>query len=348
MKKALTFNDVLITPKYSGIKSRSLVNTKQSIELFRAFSRSPFHIELDIPILSANMDTITEVKMADKMSNLGGIGVFHRSFDLSKFSLYRQLGYSNKLYSAIAVGSIHNSVEKIKIDNILAMDEIHHLKDSLVVCVDLAHGHSIHMKDTLEYIRSKDPGVRIIAGNVATKEAAQDLFDWGADIIKVGIGPGSACTTRIKTGCGVPQLTAIMDCSKAGIPIIADGGIRSPGDAAKALAAGADLIMVGGMLAGTDCTPNWEENKEVLFRGMASKGAKIDYGIKDSNQEGIEAYVKAKPSGSTQKVISELVEGIKSAMSYVGAENLVEFRAKAEFLEVSGNTGEENIPHILR
>ncbi len=222
-----------------------------------------------------------------------------------------------------------------------------------VVVVDTAHGHSSRVLEAVNRIKRLSNAVQVIAGNVVTTEGAQALIDSGADAIKVGIGPGSICTTRIVAGVGMPQLTAIMDtveaAKKAGIPVIADGGIKYSGDLAKALAAGADIAMVGSLLAGTDETPGevflWQGRSYKAYRGMGSVGAMargsadryFQQDIKDTLKlvpEGIEGQVPYK--GPVGNVVHQLVGGLRAAMGYVGAKNLDEFHDKAEFVRITG------------
>ena len=332
--EGLSFDDVLIIPHFSNITSRSEITLLQKTSLDTV---------LDIPIISANMDTITGEDMLDAMDSFGGMGILHRYMSVKDMEMavdrWRVSGYGK---IAISVGCL--AKDKDRINSLIQKFD----KDEIIICIDIAHGHSKNMKDTLYYIR-KAQGFEgsIIAGNVCTPQATRDLLHWGADMIKVGVGPGSACTTRLKTGCGFPQFTTIQKCSTVG-PIIADGGIRSPGDAAKALAAGAELVMVGGMLAGTDRTPQWNENEPfVEFRGMASKAARTSYEGVSKNAEGISCTVEAKPVGSTEAVINELVEGIKSSMSYAGLDNLADFRTKTTFVKTTSAIINENRPHIL-
>lgn len=222
-----------------------------------------------------------------------------------------------------------------------------------VIVVDTAHGHSVRVLEAVSRIKKLSNAVQVVAGNVATAEATQALIDAGADAVKVGIGPGSICTTRIVAGVGVPQLTAIMDsveaAKKANIPVIADGGIKYSGDLAKALAAGADIAMVGSLLAGTDETPGevflWQGRSYKAYRGMGSVGAMargsadryFQQDIKDTLKlvpEGIEGQVPYK--GPVANVIHQLAGGLRAAMGYVGARNLEDFHQKAEFVRITG------------
>ncbi len=340
MLKGITFDDVLLVPGYNGIQSRKTVNTEVSFG----------SISLKIPILSANMDTITGTTMAKAMAELGGLGILHRFMSIEEnvkaFQEIRPLGPVG-----ISIG-----VSEDGMDRAVALCDA----GAQIVCVDVAHGHSKMVNQTIRKLREKyGSNICIIAGNIATYAGADYLAAAGADVIKVGIGPGSACTTRIKTGFGVPQLTAILDCRKVDRPLIADGGIRTPGDAVKALAAGATCVMLGGMLAGTDETPG--EKKEVssanpkepsrfvkMFRGMASKEAQEDFmgSMADwKTAEGVSAEVPAK--GPVAAIIADMMGGIRSGLTYCGAQTIKELQRKAQFIEISSAALGESQPHIL-
>jgi IMP dehydrogenase len=230
------------------------------------------------------------------------------------------------------------------------------------IVVDIAHGDSALEIEMIKNIRRHYPKAQIIGGNVATGDGTKRLIDAGVDCVKVGVGPGSICITRIVAGSGVPQLTAVIDCANAardaGIPIIADGGIRQPGDVAKAIAAGAQTVMIGSMLAGTDESPGMimtrRGHRYKASRGMASREANIDRNRKEGNdltQEEIEEYVAegveaAVPyRGKAREVLTQLVGGLQSGMSYIGADNLEDFHAKAIFVRMTGAGLKESGPH---
>ena len=329
----VTFDDVLIVPRYSSISSRDEVSLfQENVLLNHSF---------DIPFISSNMDTITEYDMASFMAHAGGLGIWHRYMSVREaIEVYEKWSVNELNPLAISIGCLKK--DKTRIDALLEYGS-----PSMILCIDTAHGDSINMKQTLNYIRNdRNFKGAVIAGNVCTPQGTQRLLDWGADMVKVGIGPGSVCTTRIKTGCGYPQFSAIMKCSKVG-PIIADGGISKPADACKALAAGAKMVMLGGMLAGTDKTPSWESaSEDIEFRGMASKEAREAFEGVSKNAEGVSCMIKAKPKGSTRETINWLVEGLKSSLSYVGASTLDEFRKSVSFVQVTSNVIVENGSHI--
>lgn len=329
------FDDVLLYPQYSDIASRS------EVDLSVDFCGT----KLTVPIISANMDTITEAKMARAMYYAGGAGILHRYTDPDTM-----LNWIKDLDEGgiLAVPSIGIKPEDYDKAMMYAS-----LQDIKAICIDVAHGHSKAVIDMIKKIRNDFD--YIIAGNVATREGFIDLVEAGANIIKVGVGPGSVCTTRIVTGHGVPQLSAVMECAKVRdnwsegskkVQIIADGGIRRSDDAVKCLGAGADLIMIGGMLAGTDETPLI--NGQHTMRGMSSRDAQIEFKGRVGN--GVAEGVAYKPlaKGPVKSVIDELAGGIRSGLSYSGSCNLTEFKKNAKFIRVTSNCVNENHPHGLK
>ncbi len=466
---ALTYDDVLLVPQYSGVDSRRLLSTQ---------TRLTNQITLQIPIVSANMDVVTESEMAIAMAREGGIGIIHRflsiaeqarhiqrvkkaeSFIVEKpitMTLEHTVGDLNKLVDETGTGGIlildgdeklagivttrdllfekdatrplseimqkkvisashdislkdaekllhDNRIEKLplvdkdgRVAGLVTLKDIMKItqypkatKDSrgrLIVgaavgvrdkemrrvesalqagadciVVDIAHGDSHLEIDMIKNIRRHFPKVQIIGGNVATGDGTKRLIDAGVDAVKVGVGPGSICITRIVAGSGVPQLTAIIDCARAAesanIPIIADGGIRQPGDVAKAIAAGAQTVMIGSMLAGTDESPGMimtrRGHRYKASRGMASREANIDRNRKEGNdltQEEIEEYVAegveaAVPyRGKAREVLTQLIGGLQSGMSYSGAQTVDDFQRKAIFVRMTGAGLRESGPH---
>ena len=338
-KKTFGFDDLLLVPRFSSIETRSKVDLSVNLG----------GIELKAPVVSSNMDTITEFEMAKAMEDLGGLGVVHRY--LTNEARLAQLEKMKVLrHRALAVGVTKEEITFAKelID-----------RGANVLCIDVAHGHSTMMERALNELRSyaekaKPAGlaplkrVALIAGNVATPEGAVDLARWGADALKVGIGPGSMCTTRIVTGAGYGQLTAISDCAKAtNTAIIADGGVRNSGDATKALAAGASALMIGKLLAGTDEVRSWAKERGT-YRGMASAEAQnkhYGYTFTDRHPEGVATKVHTK--GPVASVLGPFLGGVRSGLSYIGALNLTELREYAEFVECAPGVVVESLPHGL-
>ena len=329
----LTFDDVLIMPAKSEVRSR------RDPALRTKLTKTKF---LETPIISANMDTVTESKMAIAMNKMGGLGVLHRFMNIEQ-----QIIEIEKVKAAGA--QIISASIGVNADFKERAEAVIKAGVNLMT-IDIAHGHSVQMMETLKWLKSKFSDLEVIAGNLATPDAAIDLIEAGADAIKVGIGPGSMCTTRIITGCGVPQLTAIALCAdvaeKYGVPIIADGGIRTSGDMVKAFCAGASTIMLGSMLSGTIETPGDIVNGKKQYRGMASKKAQISWrgdmplGMAP---EGESTFVTVK--GHVEDVIAELTGGIRSGMSYINATTIEEMRDKAIFMEMSSNGIRESRAH---
>lgn len=333
--RGLTFDDVLLVPRKSEVRSRRDPSLKSNLTK---------KISLDMPILSANMDTVTETEMAAAMDRLGGLGILHRFA-----SIETQVGFVEALKDS-GVTTISASIGVNEEDNLRAKALIK--AGVSLLTIDIAHGHSIAMIETMKRLKDLSPETEILAGNVATPDAAEELIANGASAIKVGIGPGSMCTTRIITGCGVPQLTAIALCAevgrKYGIPIVADGGLRTSGDIVKAFAAGADVVMLGSMLAGTIESPGEIKHGKKLYRGMASRSAQDSWrgGVPEGMApEGESSQVSVK--GHVRDVILELAGGIRSGMSYLNANSIAEITENASFLEMSSCGISESRAHGL-
>ena len=344
IKEALTFDDVTMAPKYSEVLP-SEVNTETNLSN---------NLKLKIPILSSAMDTVTESKMAIAIAKAGGIGVIHRNLDIKKQILEIKKVKSKKLIVGAAVGA--GPLELKRAEAILKE------KVDLIV-VDTAHGHSKKVAEIIKEIKKKkDKKTCLCAGNIATAEAAKFLIKLGVDIVKVGIGPGSICTTRLIAGIGVPQLSAIFEVKKGvknkNVKIISDGGIKYSGDIAKALAAGADGVMIGSLFAGTSEAPGKliKKNGKLYkkFRGMGSvgamnKGSADRYFQKKQNDvlkyvpEGVEGIVKFK--GDVGNIIYRLVGGLKSSMGYLGSKKVISLRNKPNFIKITKAGFYESMVH---
>ena len=276
------------------------------------------------------MDTISGEQMVQFYLKNGGCGILHRYIPLKdlKGIVHRLAIYSTPFF--ISVGSIFNDKERID----LAI-KLSNKYEEVNICVDLAHGHSLHMKETLSYIKNKC--IYTMAGNVVTPEGAKDLHSWGAYYVKVGIGQGSVCETTLRTGVGYPQMDALIKINQEcpNIKIISDGGIQKPADYCKAMAIPTVIaVMAGGIFAGTDMTPNWKPYEPCKYRGMASKGAKESIGENDTYIEGTEILVPSKGPGSTKAVFDEYTAALQSAMSYSNARNLVEYKEKVKLEKI--------------
>ena len=335
MRNTVCFDDVLLVPQYSDIESRRTgVNISSQIG----------DLKLEMPIISSPMDTITGPTMAIAMHEAGGLGIIHRYNTIEdQARLVRDACMEGLCYVGAAVG-----VSGDFIDRACAIYDA----GASVLCVDIAHGHHVLMKNALYQLREiLGDSTHIMAGNVATLEAFNDLADWGANSVRVGIGGGSICSTRIQTGHGMPTLQSIIDCAQSDrdAVLIADGGIKNSGDIVKALAAGADLVMLGSLLAGTDESPG--EIMHVgggcfkVYRGMASVEAQVDWRGHASSIEGV---VSQKPyTGSAQNILGDLCDGIRSGLSYSGAKNLLELQTKSIFIKQSSASMIESRPHAL-
>ena len=345
IKEALTFDDILLLPKYSNILP---AKTNINLQLTKKVS-------LKVPFLSSAMDTVTESKMAIGIANEGGLGIIHRNLNIKQQSKEVKKVKNKKLQVGAAVGTSQEDIDRAKSLTSNGVD---------LIVIDTAHGHSEKVIRTLEKLKKSIKNIPVCVGNIATGEAAKKLYNSGADIIKVGIGPGSICTTRMVAGVGVPQISAIMEVKKAlhkkKIKIISDGGIKFSGDIAKALAAGADAIMMGSIFAGTEESPGKKFKLNGKFykqyRGMGSVGAMssgsanryFQKNFKDKSKfvpEGVEGRVEYK--GNVSKIIYQLQGGLRSSMGYIGAKNLKEINKKAEFVKITKAGFYESMVHSV-
>lgn len=346
MKEALTFDDVLLVPQKST-HSPSKVNTKTSLTK---------HVVLEIPLISAAMDTVTESKMAIAMAKAGGLGIIHKNMTGARQAEEVRKVADKKLLVGASVSLGDDAVARAKILVKAGAN---------VIVIDVAHGHYYKVAETIKQLKKVLPKKTVVVGgNVATGQAAADLIKAGADVIKVGVGPGSICTTRVIAGIGMPQLTAIDEAVKVArrtkTPVIADGGIKYSGDIVKALAAGANAVMMGGMFAGTDEAPGKvviiKGKKFKTYRGMGSleamdKGSKDRYLQNDKNKkeivaEGVVGYVDYK--GPVVNVIGQMIGGLKQGLGYCGSIDIKELHKKAEFVKMSSAGLRESHPHSLQ
>ena len=345
IKEALTFDDVLLIPKYSDVIP---LNTNIFLQLTK-------NISLKVPFMSSAMDTVTESKMAIAIAKEGGMGIIHRNLNIKDQSNEVKKVKDKKLLVGAAIGTNQEDLDRARSLTLNGVD---------LVVIDTAHGHSEKVLRTLSKIKRIIKKVPICVGNIATGEAAKKLYNSDADIIKVGIGPGSICTTRMVAGIGVPQISAIMEVKKAlnkkNVKIISDGGIKFSGDIAKALAAGADAIMMGSIFAGTDESPGKKfKSKGKIYkeyRGMGSIGAMsagsanryFQKNFKDKSKfvpEGVEGRVEYK--GKVSKIIYQLQGGLRSSMGYIGAKNLKEINKKGKFVKITKAGFYESMVHSV-
>ena len=350
IKDSFTFDDVTLVPKYSSIlPSETVTSTTIS-----------HNLNLQIPLMSSAMDTVTESKMAIALSKSGGIGVIHRNLSIQKQVHEVKKVKKNNFLVGAAIGVNPKDIERVY--------KLLEAKVNLIV-IDTAHGHTQKVLSMIKKIKKKFKKSTLCAGNIATGKAAKFLADAGVDIVKVGIGPGSICTTRLVTGIGVPQLSAILEVKKAlknyKTSIISDGGIKFSGDIAKAIAAGADAVMIGSLFSGTIESPGktfkYKGKLYKNFRGMGSVGA-MSVGSADRYYqekfkntskyvpEGVEGIVKFK--GSVNKIIYNLIGGLKSSMGYLGAKTIKDLQKKGEFIKISKAGFYEsmvhNVDHVKR
>ena len=345
IKESLTFDDVLLLPQYSDILPSE---TDISLSLTAK-------INLKAPFLSSAMDTVTESKMAIAMAESGGIGIIHRNLNIRQQTKEIAKVKKKKLFVGAAVGTNNEDIERAK--SLIA-------NGCDLIVIDTAHGHSKKVLKILSKLKKIDYSIPLCVGNIATGEAAKKLYNSGADIIKIGIGPGSICTTRMVAGIGVPQISAILEVKNAlknkKIKIVSDGGIKFSGDIAKALAAGADAIMMGSIFAGTDESPGkkfkYKGKIYKHYRGMGSIGAMssgsanryFQKNFKDKSKfvpEGVEGRVEYK--GSLSKIIYQLKGGLRSSMGYIGAKNLNQITRNAKFIKITKAGFYESMVHSV-
>lgn len=345
----LTYDDVLLLPDASEV-------VPSEVETRTQLTRK---IALELPLISSAMDTVTESQMAIAMAKAGGIGIIHRNLSIEEQVTHVKLvkGGSLLVGAAVGVGDDGFARAQALVDS--GVD---------VVVVDTAHGHHRAVLDAIERIKNKYPDQEVIGGNVATRAGAQALINAGADAVKVGVGPGSICTTRVVAGVGVPQVSAIMEaakaCKKSDVPLIADGGLQYSGDIAKAIVSGADSVMLGSLLAGCDESPGElieiDGKRFKAYRGMGSLGAMQSRGEKKSYSkdrymqddvlaedklvpEGIEGKVAYR--GSVATVVHQLVGGLRSGMGYAGAATIEDLKRNGRLVQITFAGLQESHPH---
>tara|TARA_A100001515_G_scaffold79704_1_gene63294 strand:+ start:4180 stop:5211 length:1032 start_codon:yes stop_codon:yes gene_type:complete len=334
----VTFDDVLLVPQYSDVKSRKEVSL--SSELSKG-------VDLRVPIISAPMDTVCERAMATKMAEFGGLGIIHRYNSIDEQStLVRDSCHTGNKTVGAAIGITGDYIERAG-----ALIEA----GVSVLCLDVAHGDHVLMHVAAHNIVDKfGHKVHVMAGNIATHAAAVELADIGVNSVRVGIGGGSICSTRIQTGHGMPTLASVIDCAKAkkqfpDLKIVADGGIKTSGDMVKALAAGADFVMVGSLLAATTEAPGEivykDGEKFKSYRGMASKDAQMDWRGKTSSLEGVATVIPYK--GRVLPILEGFENGIRSGLSYSGVRTLQQLRENARFIRQTASGLSESNTHIM-
>ena len=331
METSFTFDDVLLVPSYNHYESRKHVDVSVTDRLGK--------FSLKLPVITSNMDTITEDKMANFIGDKGGMGALHRFCSIEEnVEMFKKC----KHRAFVSIGCGPKDIERAAA-----------LRDAGAeyFCLDVAHAHARYVGRTIKNLREllKDNAC-ILAGNVATYAGADYLASCGANLIKVGIGGGSVCTTRIKTGFGIPTLTSVKECAKVDRSIVADGGIRFAGDIVKALAFGADFVMIGGMLAGTSSTPgnpiSVDGKKVKQYRGMASREAQEDFIGEMTEWKTAEGVATNVPYREDEdKIIADIVGGLRSGLTYAGAANVRELQRKLNYVLVTPAGRHESLPH---
>jgi IMP dehydrogenase len=328
--KSFTFDDVLLVPGYNHSDSRRDVDISSTDRTGR--------LTLQLPLMTSNMDTITESKMANFMGSKGGIGVLHRFMPIER-NVEEFKKCDHKTFVSIGCG-----------EKDLERAEALKTAGAEYFCIDVAHAHAKYVGKTLKKLRKMLKNECILAGNVATYAGADYLASCGADIIKVGIGGGSVCSTRIKTGFGIPTLSSVKECARVDRSIVADGGIRTPGDIVKAIAFGADFVMVGGIFAGTQPTPGEVVEKEgrkvKMYRGMASREAQEDFmGVMGDwkTAEGVATEVAYREDQDS--IVADIVGGLRSGLTYGGAMSIKDLQRKLNYVEITAAARLESLPH---
>lgn len=329
----ITFDDILLIPSYNHYESRRLVD----ISILDKSGK----LKLGLPVMTSNMDTITEHAMANFIGDKGGIGVLHRFMSIEKnIEEFKKCRHP----TFVSLGCTEKDLERAALLKAAGADYF---------CIDVAHAHAKYVGKTLKSLRDLLPESCLMAGNVATYAGADYLASCGADIIKVGIGGGSVCSTRIKTGFGVPTLTSIQECARVDRSIIADGGIRTAGDIVKALAFGADFVMLGGMLSGTRPTPGavltlGDGRKVKAYRGMASREAQEDFmgNMPEwKTAEGVATHVPYRED--EESILADIIGGLRSGLTYGGSSTIRELQRKLNYMEISNAARIESLPHKL-
>jgi len=337
IKKALTYDDVLLVPRYSEIRSRKEIDISSKLD---------DNITLRLPIIASPMDTVSGFEMASFLSKSGALAIIHRYMSTAEQAqTVSDLKNETGSVAAAAIGTGEEHLTRARCLASVGAD---------ILCIDVAHGHHIAVKEIIDSLKSDAAfdGVHIMAGNVATPEAVADLARWGADSVRIGIGGGSICSTRIQTGHGVPTLQSVMDCMRTAdecnVKIIADGGIRNSGDIVKSYAAGADFVMVGSLLAGTTEAPGriitMGDRKYKEYRGMASAEAQMAWRGRTASLEGVSSMIPYK--GPVSPIIEQIENGIRSGFSYSGSQNFTQFQSVAEMIEQTSAGQLESSTHI--
>lgn len=336
-KKSICFDDILLVPQSSYVVSRKNIDLTMHGYKF--------------PVVASPMDTVCDSTMAASIAKAGGIGIIHRYMNkstqllhlqdsLRRFNYYEEDGVQENIGIAVSSQDILDS---------------QYIWDAISLgctwfCIDTANGHNQNTVHSVRILKHYSKTIKVMVGNVATAEGYIALANAGADAVRVGIGGGSACTTRIVTGHGIPTLQSVIDCYDAknelglNTLIVADGGLKTTGDIVKAFAAGADLVMLGSMLAGTDESPGDVVDGYKEFRGMASAEAQLDWRNEVSVAEGVATKIPHK--GSVFGIFDDIANGIRSGCSYTGIENLSELAENAMYVTVSPLSKSESIPHI--